>query len=448
MPVIPKPVVDDEDVRKALVWLQEISTSSQSLSERIRAAQEHYRTGSVPNGNQWPDTAKLLLPDDRVASYLAQADALITDRRFYDMRLASKILPFIKTIGAGLELIREIEGAEERAKRMLGRANDHPDGGLFELVTAARYARDGFRVEFIPEGDRRMADLQIFKGRLNAHVECKRLRPSGYEIKENGRAHELFKEFESVVHDQHISVHVDVNFKVGLGSVPIDYLVIHTKSAIKSRNFQLDGHTWHDEYGEGSITAANVAAVHEDIVDSSLLFGPKMARLLTGKIVSDERYFMAIDANPRHEDPRYVDTLRYASVLTWNCLASVSIEARARHVTSKLADIDEQLQHAPLGIAHLGMDAERDIASADLRRRRNLDAVRNFLPHSRLFEIEIHYYLPRVSEISAWMIDETADTFSVSGRSLLKDPRLLGMDEPDLFDTRPAWHLPPPPIPV
>jgi hypothetical protein len=93
------------------------------------------------------------------------------------------------------------------------------------------------------------------------------------------------------------------------------------------------------------------------------------------------------------------------------------------------------------------MDAERDTITADRRRERNLQTVRAFRANSKLLEVHLHYYLPRVSEGAAWMIDESVDPHSRWDDFLLHDRRLLALGKTDLENDLPAWHLPPPPVP-
>lgn len=168
-----------------------------------------------------------------------------------------------------------------------------------------------------------------------------------------------------------------------------------------------------------------------------------MARLLCGRRVSEGTYFLALSADPRSDDPRFIDSVDYASVVTWQCSSDSSINARARHIRSKLADIDRQMKSAEMGIVHIGMDAERDSVTADLRRARNLEAVRSFRATSNTVELNLHYFLPRVTESTAWTIDETVDWNSRLGDALLDDPRLL-MGATEIDSEIAAWHLPPP----
>jgi hypothetical protein len=101
------------------------------------------------------------------------------------------------------------------------------------------------------------------------------------------------------------------------------------------------------------------------------------------------------------------------------------------------------MQSAEMGIVHIGMDAERDSATADLLRERNLETVRAFHAGSNTIELNLHYFLARVAETTAWTIDETVDWNSRLGKTLLNDPRLL-MAASEVDSDIAAWHLAPP----
>ena len=438
-------VAEDGDVSAALDWLLSVERNPKDLLERIRVAQAYYCDNSAPVNSRWPQMSALLFKQDLIAGYLAQVDAFLNDRRAYDLLLGSKIVPFFKHIGLGIGELAKIPGATTRATRLLRPNGEHPDGGIFELVAAVRYAREDFDVEFIPEATERAADMRLGAGGLDKfmHVECKRLRPSVYELRETANAMELFKPMEDLVHRRRLNMHLDVNFKVELSSVPRNYLVDRATSAITSPILLSGGYPWRDEYAEGLITTASLHEVRADIVESSLIVGSKMARLLCGRRVSEGTYFIALSAEARPDDPRFVDSVDFASVVTWQCSSDASVNARARHIRSKLADIDRQMKTAEMGIVHIGMDAERDSGTADLRRARNLEAVRSFRAASNTVEFNLHYFLARVTESTAWTIDETVDWNSRLGEGLLDDPRLL-MGATEIDSEIAAWHLPPP----
>jgi hypothetical protein len=101
------------------------------------------------------------------------------------------------------------------------------------------------------------------------------------------------------------------------------------------------------------------------------------------------------------------------------------------------------MESAEMGIVHIGMDAERDTTTTDLRRERNLETLRSFRATSNIVEVNLHYYLPRVTESTAWTIDETVDWNSRLAEPLLNDPRLI-LGESEIDTDVAAWHLPPP----
>lgn len=328
-----------------------MSSDPTALTDRIRAAQSYYRANSVPSDKRWPQTSELLTKSDLIAGYLGQVDAFLNDRRSYDLLLGAKIVPFFKHIGRSARDIANVPGAATRARRLLQPNLEHPDGAIFELVAAVRYIGDQFEVEFIPESSERSADMRLAAGGLDKfmHVECKRLRPSVYELREAVYSRELFNPLEELIHHRGLNIHVDVNFKVELGTIPRRYLADRVASALASSIVVPGGYPWSDEFANGKIRASRLDLVEADIIDSSLLVGSKMARLLCGKPVTEGSYLLALSGIPRREDPRYVDSVSYASVLTWQCSAPASVDARARHVLSKLADVDRQMESAEMG---------------------------------------------------------------------------------------------------
>src|SRR3546814_12232958 len=78
------------------------------------------------------------------------------------------------------------------ARRLMNADRSQPDGGLFELLVALAYYRDGWETAFAPErpGVAKTHDPNVRKGRSRWAVECKRMDRSSYEAREreNGRA--------------------------------------------------------------------------------------------------------------------------------------------------------------------------------------------------------------------------------------------------------------------
>jgi hypothetical protein len=432
----------DADIVRAVAWITHCAGDDPYEGlKRTARAWEHYHAHCGLMGGRWVRHEPLLLPSDLPGSWVAQAVAFLTKADRYDARQGSRVLPLIKAIGVALPELAQVPGAKERVRRLMADRTRSPESALFELATAGRYLREGMEVAFIPEGSGRTADLTVGIGPHQIHVECKRLQKSDYERDESEAAEALFAPLEQWLETEQISVYLDVQFTVEVARVPADYLVMHAMRAVQTRLALPDGYPWKDAFGQGVVRRADLAAVARDTEDSHILVGPKLVRLLTGQSLDPAKCLLAVRAQSSHEaDTRYVAQVSMASVVHWECLAAESVEARARFIKSKLADIDRQVASAPLAITHIGMDAERDSVTADLRRSLNKKAVMEYLAGSRLVEVELHYFLPRELEQLTWAIDEMVDTFVAGdGTSLLSNPRLLPGED---IEQLPPWHIP------
>jgi|SRR5450631_2461598 len=163
------------------------------------------------------------------------------------------------------------------------------------------------------------------------YVECERLRLSVYWLRETANAMELFKPMEDLVHRRRLNMHIDVNCKVDLSSVPRRSLVNRATSAIACPILVSCGLPWRDEYAERLIKTASLNEVKAVIRESSLIVGSKMAWLFRRRRVSEETDFLALSAEARPGDPRFIDSVAIGYVVTWQCSSDASINALARH---------------------------------------------------------------------------------------------------------------------
>jgi hypothetical protein len=433
-------VYEDADITAAFDWFSEVSGNAGDLRARIQNAQNLYRQYVARPENLGNDPKLDDLGADRVASYLAQADALVRDRAAYDLALSTRIVPFVKHIGSTVDVLRGMPGAAERAQRMLRQSTVNPDSAIFELAIAVAYARNGFRVSFIPEAPpERRPDFRIERGDIAADVECKRLQRGDYEKAEAKRQGLICDQLSELVHEKRLSVHIDVTYTRELPEIPVNYLLDRVHAFLHCPIITPHGFPWKDDLGQGVIRAANLRAVHHDTANSSLYFGTKMARLLTGSDVSQGAYNLLGSGEPDERDVRYLDRVHYCSVVTWACAAEESIDARARYIRTKLSEADQQLAGSSNGIVHVGMDTERDGPAANLRRARNIEVVKGFRTGSKVRDIYLHYFLPRITETSAWSIYETTDCFGIDPTRLLYNGWIF--DQAEAADDDPvAWH--------
>lgn len=429
----------DPDVERALAWMHRVA--GPDLARRIQEAKQHFANACLPPAGSmlWPDPMGLLPPGDLPAGILVQADALIRDRRYFDARLASRTVPFLKLIGSALPLLVRTEGAEERARAFLNARNEHPEGNLLELATAARYLLEGYPLRFIPESDRRTPDIELLAGPASAQIECKRLRVGEFERLETARVREMFAPACDLAQARSAFVHLDVIFLAPIAAVPETYLVEHMEAALRETVAE---HAWSDGFARGKIMQGDRRAIDDDTRDSSLLVGPKLFRLFTGTAVPSQRVLMGARGVSHDVDPRYLDGFQSIALCSWNTENPESVDARARHVRSKLAEVDRQLQNCALGSAHIVVDAERDANTADLRRERIREQITSFRFNSRIGALTTHYLLTHNAESKSWTIDETAEYASRMPEPFLEDPRLFMKGEE--LGSEPAWRYAPP----
>lgn len=437
----PDGIEQDQDVEAALNWLARMSCDAPAFWRRIEAAQAHYRAFTEASQNLGQDPDLVDLGPDVVGSFLAQAKSLLDSRRTYDVALASRCIPWIKQLGVNANELLRVSGAAERARRMLADASTAPDGPMLELVIGGNYASDGLDVTFVPEapGQAKTPDLHLFLPGVAEPlaIELKRLRQGQYELEERARHRLIFRRAAAIIDARSLSLHIDVTYTRELKDVPEGYLAERLSRFLASPLVLPGAYPWRDGFGGGEIKPANLPAVREDTRESSLYFGTKMARLLSGGQVQDSGYHLAAGGEPDQRDPRYMDEVRYASVVTWQCTAAESIQKKARHVKSRLVEAEKQVRSAGIGIIHLAMDAEANCESSDLRRERNKQAILEFKSESQVAALYVHYLVPRISEAHSWLVDETVDNFG-AGRGEIPSMMIFKGSKP-LDNDLPAW---------
>jgi hypothetical protein len=442
--MIRRNIEDDLDVRAALAWLSRASGNERAFHARLESAQSAYREFTAAADHRGKDPTLGEFGADVVAAFFAQAKSLVDERRTYDFALASTTVPWVKQLGRHVALLDGIAGARGRAARMLSAETVTPDSAMFELVMASNYAAKGLEVAFVEEarGRARTPDLQLTIPGLPRpfFVECKRLARGQYEQMERARHHLLFRDLTRLIDARGLSVHIDVTYTRELAEVPDTYLTEYLRQALASPVVTPGGYPWKDQFGYGEIRRANLAAVRDDTRDTSLYFGTKLARLLSGRVVRETSYHLAVGADPDPRDPRYIDRIHYGSVVTWQCVALRAIERKSRYVKSKLVEADRQLQGLGPAMAHMAMDAELACESSGLKRVRNMEAIKAFEPKSTLVAIYVHYLVPRISEAHSWLIDETVDTFGPTTEPM--KPTRIFPDALLVDDDLPAWQQP------
>jgi hypothetical protein len=436
---MPNGVMQDSEVMIGLEWLASIQKDKHSFFQRLAKAQQHYITETRKSVNFGKRFDNGWYGSDVVAGYFAQAKSLIDNRRSYEVTNASQIVPWVKQLGECTALLDNIVGAKERACRMLESTTVLPDTALLELILAGNYASQGYEVEFIPE-QKGIAKTPEFRCRMGSEdfffVECKRLQKGLYANNEiaahNVRSHLA----ELRIKTKKMNVWIDVTYTCEVKDVPENYLLLHLN------NYNGRFYKWDDKFGRGTIKPSDLSLVKKDILENgSLLFNTKLARLIKGSPLEDEYYQVIATGRPDERDSRFITHVKNASLITWRCINERSLELRSRHVTKTLAEIDSQLIGYGIGVGHIALDVDIQKNVADLRRIKIHDAIKKFNPESKLVRLNVHFLLPRITEDSAWMVDETADDFFVHKLAEEAIPLIKIFPKAEILENDlPGWH--------
>lgn len=426
------PVESDVDVEKTISWLYGCSENESELRARVDTAAEYYFKGAHSDGYLWPTANQLIYNNDLIAFYIMQAEALLGDRCYFDIELGTEVIAYFKRIGLAVNEIKKRKNIKKRIQRLLN-PKSTPKNYLFELAIMAKYLDEGYDIDFVEESNIRTADLNVNYYGVDVNIECKLFSQFEYSNMEYNATEILFNNAREIIISSKLNLHIHFDSISELMNVPKDYIFNHVSNFI---NYKVS--LWKDEYGSGEIKVIKLDNVIDELKDSSLLYGPKLNRLLTG-IKYD--YHTLIIGTPDKRSNRFIEEVFYASSFTWTSKSPTAIEKKARHIRSKLRNIDDQLALSPLAIAHIGLTSPLDFDAADLKQKNNIDNIMDFNFKSKIISIYLHYIIPRVSESKAWMIDETVDDFHRGDLPfhLLKEPLLFPCNDDSINSLIPAW---------
>ncbi len=411
----------DEEVLAGVSWLTD-RLDPRRWSERL----ERTRTTFEGARRRWAEGEQVPLfdPRDLVAWYAFQANAYAADRRnWYEPEAYRLATPF-KRLGQLIGELDAIDGASERAERVMTDGRRQPDDGLYELLVAAAYKRRGWReVAFVPEqrGVAKTHDLAVRDGRRRWAAECKRVGRSGYAAEERADGERIAAGVHRASRDGKASAVVEVAFHVELRDVPDDYLAERLSLPI-SRTGHND---WEDELSAGTARSVDWPALRAVLAKDDLYFGSsRMIELAAGRYAATADHSVDGDWAPSLERPLHAHDVRRLSVVSWISASAEAARRKATHFRRIVAGAAAQLPGDRPGVVHVGYellggngaDARRDLLN-------RIEMMRFDPGASRLAWVYGNYMVPEhttAPEESAALTETTA-TYPV-GRPRTRDP--------------------------
>lgn len=409
----------DDNVLLASAWFTELA-NKRNWQRRLATTRDRFMAAKASWAKGEP--VPFYDPADTAAWYVFQANAYAADRMNWVPEEAVRMVPTFTRIGEELKALLTISGAEDRAARLMNADRSQPDGGLFELLVALAYHRDGWATSFVPErpGRAKTHDLDVLKGRRNWAVECKRMDRSSYEARERVRGDTLARAVHRLALDATRSIYMQVAFDAELGDVPDDYLAQHAAAYLGG-----GPDFWCDELGMGTIREIDWSLARSVLAKDDVYYGSsRMIELLIGGYDHDFAHTMSGKWRPARERPFWASALYQASVVGWRNLSRAAIRKKAKHFRSIVAKATGQLPIDRPGVVHVGVESWAGNTADGVRHILNKLEMLDFDPgSSRLRWVYGEYFAPEVTTRSdeSWAIEETSASYRI-GKHGTREP--------------------------
>ena len=434
---------DDPDVRRFTEWLRGLIPAKEWEQRRLAHFFALYGAGMPVDRERTPELPFTFdAGEDRGGWYLFLAEAWIDHISDYEPAQGSRIIPLFKMLGAGFDLLIQVAGVEERARRILKGDAKSPDGALFELLVALAYKKAGWpTVNFVEERkDSKTPDLVVASDEQVWAIECKRMSKARYSQIERDLLWRRWRPVMNMMEQLRFSLYFDVTFKAEVSAVPDDYLVGLTAMALSAGGtLEVD-----DDIAIGRVSRIAMDAVRAEVRERPVLqSSQRMFELLTGDYAPTFAYASAMVTKAWSVNPRYIEDIDAASIIRWRSVHENTINAKARHFKRQMAEANRQLRGWGPAVLHLGHEAMEG-HPAEAARRERLDAmIRGFDTEGVwLFWIMVHHFTFESPPDGGWVAEETVDWNGTGGIPcpLPLPPRLLVLpnDEPGT----PPWQSP------
>jgi hypothetical protein len=429
---------DEPDVRRAVEWLRSFMTQEDWEARRVAAATRLY---DMALHKVDPDDKGRLFHDrDTFAWYLFLAEASLDHPWNYEPNFGSRVVPVFAAIGRELDVLRAIDGIEDRVSRLPTKDRSQPNGTFFELLVAACYAKQGGVVRFVPEepGRRKTHDMDVDINGISYAVECKRMETGEYGERERAKMRLLWNPCGQILSELERSALGDVNFDTPLDTVPDDYLFGKLRDWMLSSSRSIK---WDDGISTGHLSDLDLTPLRTELKHSILQQGSaRLTEIITGEYIRN-RNFLQILRMKFADNPRWIEDCDFAVVLRWQSTSDAATSGKARDVIRKLSEANEQLPEGRRSIVHIGFEA---VEGDDVERARFdkiVASTQTFDPQGKRLEyVYCHYFVPESPPDQSWAYDETSQERPIrpEGPSPLKE-RFLVMPPGTAQRRGPHW---------
>ena len=368
------------------------------------------------------------IADDRMAWYLYLAETYLFSPFKYEYIQGSRVLPVFKRLGASFDVLSRVGGIEEKADRLISVETGHADSGLFEMLVAVLWAKNGWeKVDLLaPNVSTKCPDIRASSGGQEWFIECKRLaQNSGYSKRERAKWLRMWQMFQSVLEENRLPFLLDFVFHVELESLPDEFLRNELTGKIRlvvPPCSLISNKTW-----DVTIECVDIEAIQRHLINYRVKWPSGQLNELIGGRRDPSRGFTSMfhAKSGRMGSGKgcnvYIESLDFAAGAFWHCDADRSIEQKARDIRGHLADAVQQLPSDARGVVHIGIETLDGPKVEAKRYARIIKTMGLFDPRGKdLRWIYCHLFQPYAPADQAWAYDETVYPFSLCSRGELE----------------------------
>jgi len=407
-------------VRKGYEWLLRFFDSA-DWNQRRRNIESQLlavaRPHAEPVGSK--DFKSVSIVEDRIGWYLYLAETFLDRPLSYEPIQGARVLPVFAQLGDHCELLDRIGGIREKILEIINPEQRNPDAGLFEILTALMYARDGWQtVELIPRSRKeKRPDIRVQSGKTEWFVECKRLVGwSAYSTRERKKWLRLWEPLAKILWKRHFPLVFEICFHVELESLPDDFvlngladklqLIVPPCTVIENREWTVQvRHVDMDRIREhmSKFFIKNPSDQLQELIIGRRVRQGGTTTLFFGKSGT---------MGPPTGTNRVIESIDFAAGAVWDCDAPRSIEIKSRDIRSHLADAVEQLPAGFPSVVHIGLET---LDGWFVEKERYERICRTVLPFDangkQLHWIYCHLFQPYSPPEADWEFDETVYFF-------------------------------------
>ena len=360
---------------------------------------------------------------DTIHWYLYMAENALTSVAKYEPTQSARILPVFARLGAELEILKQVQGAPEKARELVKNRPELADSTLFEFLVALLWKRNGWSsVSFVPESpSAKTPDLVAQSGGSRWAIGCKRLaKKSDYSTRERMNWLKLWRPLSRWLVDHRQPVILDVVFHVELETLPDEFVVdelcgklpliaTYPSHVVSNDVWDVKVRPVDFERAAAHLSRYYVKCLSDQMVELiggrrdpnrgfTCVYGGRTATLGTG-----------------HVFDRFLDSMDFAAGAFWHCDAVRSIERKARDIRAHLADAVRQLPHDLPSVVHVGLETLDGVAVEAERYRRIFNTVSRFdVSGKALSWVFCHLFQSYAPPDQGWVLDETVYYFATA----------------------------------